>query len=29
MKKVKRLFGSLRKNFEWSAKAMYVMPYAK
>ena len=29
MKKVKRLFGSLRKNFEWSAKAMYVMPYAR
>ena len=29
MKKVKRLFGSLRKNFEWSAKAVYAMPYAK
>ena len=29
MKKVKRLFGSLRKNYEWSTKAMYAMPYAK
>lgn len=29
MKKVKRLFGTLRKNFEWGANKMYCMPFGK
>lgn len=29
MKKVKRLFGTFKKNLEWSAKMMYGMPYGK
>ncbi len=29
MKKAKRLFGSLKKNFEWGANMMYGLPFGK